>query len=271
MSDGLHPTPFTEVNAILNDFRMRLLALLRSQFLGMYVVGSLALGDFNPDHSDIDLIVVTDQEIPDDLFRELQVLHADFAASNSPWAAKIEAIYIPQQSLHNPVQNAGLYPQIEKGTALFKGALEPGWVFQCYTLREHSLVVSGPDPRILINPIKPEDMRPAVAAISGLWLEQAHHDSSWLAWIRQRANQIFVILTLCRMLYSLTRGGVVSKPVAAHWAQTELEQPWTRLITSALSKQYEQGEILQSEVDDTVAFIQLTVERSQLENFSLSS
>lgn len=232
----------------------------------MYVVGSLALGDFDPERSDIDFIVVTDSAIDDDLYRGLEQIHAHFAASHSPWAARIEAVYVPQDTLYSGVQTTEPYPQIEQGTALFKAVLEHGWVFQRYSLRDHGLVVSGPDPRTLIGPIDPEDMRQAVAAIAGLWLTQARHDPDWLAWLRQRKHQVFVILTLCRMLYSLIRGGVVSKPVGAQWAQIELGQPWRTLIASSLAQRHENAEISQSEVDGTVAFVQYVVERSRPEN-----
>jgi hypothetical protein len=52
--------------------------------------------------------------------------------------------------------------------------LESGWIFQCYTLREHRVVVAGPDPRTLIDPVDPDEMRQAAAAIVGKWLEQGN-------------------------------------------------------------------------------------------------
>jgi hypothetical protein len=263
MSERFHPTPFADVNTVLADFLVRIQALLGSHFHGMYVLGSLALGDFDPRSSDIDFIVVTDTELGDDLFRGLQDIHAQFAASNSVWAAKVEAVYVPQDALRRDAPTSARYPQIEKGTTLFKDALESGWIFQCYTLRERGVVVAGPDPRTLVDAIDPQNMRPAVAAISGLWLEQARHDPTWLAWLRPRDHQVFVILTLCRMLYSLDIGMVASKPAAAQWAQKALGQPWATLIGRSLAGQHETGEISQSDVDDTIAFIQYTVERSQ--------
>jgi hypothetical protein len=261
MDELLYPTSFVEVNAILNNFHTKINGVLGSHFQGMYVIGSLALGDFDPDHSDIDFVVVTDTEIENVLFGELQAMHAHFAASNSPWAAKVEAVYVTSNALRGNAPKSAQYPQVEQGTALFKASLENGWVFQCHTLREYALVVSGPDPRLLIDPIDPQTMRPAVAEIAGLWLEQARNDPEWLTWVRQRVWQVFVIQTLCRMLYSLATGDVASKPAAARWAQRVLGQPWTTFIASTLEKKYEPDEILDSELNDTVAFIQFTVER----------
>ncbi len=263
MSESPSPTPYADVNAVLNEFRVNISALLGDQLVGIYVIGSLALGAFDPLRSDVDFVAVTDTAIGDSLFLELERMHASFAAGRSPWAKKVEAVYVPQTALRRNASGAEQYPQIERDTTLFKAPLESGWVFQRYTLREHGLVLCGPGPRTLIDPIDPEDMRAAVAVMSGLWLEQARHDPDWLDWARERDNHVFVILTLCRMLYSLAKGAVAAKPVAAQWAQTALAEPWATLIATSLTKRDENSEIPQSEMGATVALVQYTFEQSQ--------
>lgn len=263
MSEPLVPTPYADVNAVLDDLLGRIQALLGSRFHGMYLVGSLALGDFDPRGSDIDLIIVTGTEIDDDLFGGLQDLHARFAGGGSPWADKLEAVYVPYPALRHGAPSASHYPQIERGTALFKAPLESGWVFQCSTLRDRGVVVAGPDPRALVGSIDSQAMRAAVAAIAGLWREQADTDPEWLDWLREHDNQRFVILTLCRMLYSLASGSVASKPRAAEWARSALGQPWATLIERSPAKQHQAGNIAPGEVDETVAFIQFTLEQSK--------
>lgn len=42
----LTPTPYAEVNAILAEVQARVTAILGPDLLGMYLYGSLALGDF---------------------------------------------------------------------------------------------------------------------------------------------------------------------------------------------------------------------------------
>jgi hypothetical protein len=263
MSEPFSPTSFADVNVVLNHFLTRIHARLGSRFQGMYLVGSLALGDFDPRSSDIDFVVVTDTDVGDDLFAGLQDIHAQFAAGSSVWADKIEAIYAPYAALRRAAPDASYCPQIETGTQLFKAPLESGWVFQCITIRDCGVVVAGPDPRTLVGPIQPQAMRSAAAEIAGQWLEQADTDPTWLPWLRQRDAQAFVILTLCRLLYSLATGSVASKPRAAEWARGELGEPWATLIERALARQHEAGNITQSEEDETLAFIQFTFEQSR--------
>src|SRR5215469_13557725 len=57
MHELLHPTPYADVNAVLHDFLIRIQAILGKHLAGIYLSGSLALGDFDPRSSDLDLVV----------------------------------------------------------------------------------------------------------------------------------------------------------------------------------------------------------------------
>jgi len=261
MPEPLPPTPYADVNEALRELLVQTQTLLGSHFVGMYLSGSLALGDFDPHSSDIDLVIVTDAPLSDDLVAALQGMHARFAAGGSRWAAKLEAVYIPEQALRRGAPTGAHYPVLEKGRPLAMDHLESGWSVQCYTLREHGLAVAGPEPHTLVAAVDPNDMRRAGAAIAGMWLEQARADPSWLAWLRQRENQAFVVLTLCRLLYTLETGAVASKPGAARWAQHAVGPRWAGLIEHALTAQHDHTEIPESNAEATVALIQHTVDR----------
>src|SRR5690242_3275903 len=98
MSGSLQPTPYADVNAVLAHFLRQIRAVLGGQFRGMYLDGSLALGDFNPQTSDIDFIVTTATTLSDNHFLSLRDLHARFNASDSPWATEVEAVYLPENA-----------------------------------------------------------------------------------------------------------------------------------------------------------------------------
>ena len=51
------------VRACLDDLQTRYTAILASNLVGMYVHGSIAMGCFKPDSSDIDVLVVVDQPL----------------------------------------------------------------------------------------------------------------------------------------------------------------------------------------------------------------
>src|SRR5438067_8471615 len=212
MGAPLHPTPYADVNTVLHEFLARIRLILGERFRGMYLDGSLALGDFAPHSSDIDFVVTTDAQLSDDLFMALRDMHARFDASGSPWATEVEAVYIPQDALRcdNPAPAAGgsqrktppvaWVPRIERGATLVKEHLDSSWIIHWYILREHGVIVAGPDPRPLIDPIEPQDLRRAMAALADLWLEPARHDRVTL---QHRGGQIYNVRTLCPMLDTL--------------------------------------------------------------------
>jgi predicted nucleotidyltransferase len=57
-------TPNPSVNAILEVLLSGVKEVLGTRFSGLYLYGSLAGGDFDPERSDIDFLVVTDGELP---------------------------------------------------------------------------------------------------------------------------------------------------------------------------------------------------------------
>ena len=261
MPEPFHPTPYADVNDVLRDFLAQEQAILGDQLVGMYLSGSLALGDFDPHGSDIDFIVVTADVLSDEQIMALREMHARFAAAGSPWAGKVEAVYVPQAVLRHGAPPGAPYPQVEKDRPFFLGPLESGWIYHCYILREQGVTLAGPAPPTLIDPVDPDAMRRAAAPIAALWLDQARTDPSWLEWLHEPGSQPFVTLTLCRLLYTLNTGRVASKPGAARWAQQMLGPQWTGLIERALAGQHDRTATLDQDATGTVALIQYTVDR----------
>lgn len=254
------PTPFHEVNLTLQHLEAQLRSILGEQFVGMVLYGSLALGDFDPQHSDIDFVVITRSELDGEKIKALGEMHAQFDRSGSPWAGRLEVAYLPLAALGEAPEE-GRYPQVEKGTALTLAPLEPGWAFQRYTLREKGVVVAGPDPAGITSPVERGEMQRAARAILGEWQALSHRDPEWIEWLRQRENQSFVILTICRMLYSLETGGVASKPAAARWAMERLGPHREGLLRGALRGQHEAGRISEQELRESLELLEEAVER----------
>jgi hypothetical protein len=247
----------------VHDFLASIQAILETQFLGMYLVGSLALGDFQPQASDLDLIIVTDGRLSDETVTVLRDLHQRFDHAGSAWAAHVDAVYIPQEALRESSPTAARYPIVEWPELLVQDPLESGWPIQRYTLREYGVVISGPDPRSLLDPVNPDDLRQASASIVERWWEQARRDPDWIVWLREGSNQTFVALTLCRLLYTLETGSVASKPAAARWVEHTLMSRWSELIRLATTGQLAKNSELESVVNDTLALLEYTYEHYQ--------
>jgi Domain of unknown function (DUF4111) len=220
--------------------------------------------------SDLDIIVVTDAALPEDRIAALREFHTRFGASDSLWAERLEAVYIPQADLRSSATASAYYPQVERDRPFFVEPLEPGWSVQRYTLREHGVVIAGPEPHDLLDPVDPDEMRRDGAIIANTWLDQAEHDPTWLDWARPRPYFAFVVATLCRLLYTLETGGVASKPAAIRWAQETLDGQWADFIARSWVARNDNGETPQEDMGALVAFIRYTVERYDAKGFRSS-
>ena len=81
-------TPYPGVNEAINLLLKNVRAVLGEYFLGMYLYGSLASGDFDPGKSDIDCLCVTTEEIPRELIPKLEAIYQRIKISRLEWAKK---------------------------------------------------------------------------------------------------------------------------------------------------------------------------------------
>ncbi len=254
-------TPYPDVNAVLDAVRSGARPILGSQFVGMYLCGSLATGDFDQS-SDIDFVVVTADSIPEDIFAALRSMHAHIAAADSRWAAELEGSYIPRAALRRYDRSDARHPTLERGRNErlkwdWHGA---DWVIHLSILRERGLVLAGPPPRTLIDPVSPDDLRHAVRASLREWWAPMLDDTTRL---QNRGYQAYAVLTMCRILYTLELGTVASKRAAAHWAQGTLGEGWTPLIQRAWRGRDEpNGPAEAQDVNQTIDLIRYTLERA---------
>jgi predicted nucleotidyltransferase len=249
------------VNGVVQGLLAKVQAILGDAFTGMYLYGSLAQGDFDSNTSDIDVIVVTEREVSDEQFALLGEMHAAFRASDSYWAESIEAAYIRKDALDLPPSHPAEYPQLEKGRDLVREPLEEGWPFQRSVLRNQGIVVAGPDPATLMAPVSAQELSDAATASIRMCQQTRRTDPSWLEWVRQPPEQRFVVVTLCRCLYTLEHGTVASKSAAAAWGQDTLDRRWAALISRSAMQPDGMDAVTDEELADTLAFLDYTAAR----------
>ena len=139
-------TPYPDVNVLLQELLDGARAILGDGFVGMYLFGSLASGDFDS-ASDIDFVVVTRDDVRGETLAALQAFHARLAAGASPWATQLEGNYIPAGALRRVDPNWLLHPHIDRGQGeILQLASLDGRLTERHSLREHGVILAGPPP-----------------------------------------------------------------------------------------------------------------------------
>lgn len=248
-------TPDPEVKSLLQALADRAQIVLGDHFVGLYLYGSLASGDFNPQTSDIDFVVVTDADLAEELIHDLEALHVRLWNSGLKWAAKLEGAYVPLLTLrrHNPT--AAPCPTINEGK-FYVDRLGSDWIIQRYILREYEARVCGPSLKSSIDPVTPDDLRRAVASVLQGWWRSVLDDPHF---IRNREYEAYAALTMCRALYALEYGDIVSKPAAARWALNALSKRWAQLIDRAVAWPQEPQP---NQLPETLELIRYTIDRA---------
>jgi hypothetical protein len=255
------PTPYADVNDVLALLLARLHALLGELLVGLYLYGSLATGDFDRASSDIDFVAATTVASSVTVVAALRALHAEIAASGGTWGRRLEGAYLPLAALRRDEPARCQHPFLSETTPFGVFALGVDWVINRSILREHGVVVYGPAPATLIDPVTPAELTAAVRVL--LRDEWRSFDDGSDAQHAQRFWQAFAVLTMCRALYALDHAEIISKPAAAQWAERHLPLEWTPLIRRALAWRHDKQPDTPA-LPETLRFIQYALGRARV-------
>ncbi|MBN8654610.1 MAG: DUF4111 domain-containing protein [Anaerolineae bacterium] len=250
-------TPYQDVNNVLSLLLENVKGILKDEFVGMYLYGSLSSGDFNPKSSDIDFLVVTENYLPEAIISQLEKMHKQPWAIHSKRAGELEGAYIPKELIRKHSLNGLPCPSINEGTFNLD---TPGsdWIIQRHVVREYGVVIEGPDPKTLIDFVSAEDIRNSILGVLHEWWYPMLEDPAWLR-DHDDGYRSFAVITMCRVLHGLEHGTVTSKPKAAQWTRAKVDSKWQLLIDKAIAvSNHEQATI---DLEETLGFIRHAKER----------
>jgi len=248
-----YPTPYPDVNVMLQELVTAVRAILKDNFVGMYLYGSLVTGDFSEATSDIDYLVAVREPLAVEVVNDLATMHGRLAEAESKWGDELEGYYLHKAALRRFVHSDEGHPHRERGEALKVEPLAEDTVIMRHVLWHKGLTLAGPDIRELLDPVSDDELRQAVRDLFVGWWRPMITDHSHLQWVGYR---VYAITTMCRMLYTLQHGEIVSKPTAARWAMVALDEKWQGLVETAVNWQGEDWDNLV----ETVDFIRYTSE-----------
>lgn len=251
------PTAYPELNAVLEDLVASIQTILGENFCGAYLQGSFAVGDAD-EHSDVDFIVVTEDEVGEDRVAALQVMQERLFELEIPWAQHLEGSYFPKELLRrvDPARTPLVY--FDNGSTVPERDNHCNTAVVRWSLREHGVVLAGPEPKSLIDPVSADELRDEVRTAMTEWVEYASMPTK--AGGMSKRLQTLIVLSFCRILQTLESAEVTSKRAAGEWALDALDPEWTSLIKQALHDRPDQwGQVHRpadaAAVERTFAFI----------------
>ena len=190
--------------------------MLGPNLVGVYLHGSFAVGGAD-EWSDVDFLVVTEEPLGEGDRPALDELHRRLFALPGHWPKHLEGSYVDRELLSRPD------PTRTKLLFLDHGSQELAWDDHCNTayvrwaFREHGIALDGPPPAELVDPVSPDVLREEARARLPEWVEWAESIERWNRWYGP-----YLVLGLCRVLWTIEHGTVVSKQEAGsgRWASS---------------------------------------------------
>jgi hypothetical protein len=198
------------VEKVLHDYVSQLNSVYPNGVVGIYVTGSVALGDYYSNKSDIDFITVLKQAPATELLKRIKHVHQRIEQThNSP---KLNGYYVTINGLNNKQAS---FPSFFKNRMYFERPFELDKV-SLYEWRNYSYHVYGIPVAELQIEVELKDV-----------ITQLHQNinSYWTSWIRKHSALGYghILLTLfprltewgvlgvARQLYTMETGKITSK------------------------------------------------------------
>ena len=226
--------PYPELREVLTAFVDEIAAELKENLVGIYLVGSIASGDFDSD-SDVDFLVVTHTELNEADMKPLQDIQIKIHAIDCYPTKHLEGSYISISDLNdwNSVGKKKLYYFDNGSTAYEQSTHDNQWHVR-WILRERGITLVGQKPESILQPIPLDEMYHEVKATMLLVMKYFQDEINRpLSFFNSRLGQSFTVLTYCRMLHTLHIGTVQSKKAGAKWAKEFVDPKWVKLIDQA--------------------------------------
>lgn len=224
--------------------------ILGEELTGIYLHGSLAMGCFNPEKSDIDLIVIVENNISD--IQKMTFLEQIVALNSKAPEKGLEVsivkrkycrpfIYPTPFELHfSPMHLQWFYEDPESYVAHMKGE-DKDLAAHFMIIRQYGITLYGEEIENVFAEV------PREAYIDSIWedVKGAEEDI--------KAEPIDVILNLCRALAYLQNGVCLSKLEGGKWGLSHLHDEFSPVIAEAMGC-YQTGREMNMEEGQLRAF-----------------
>lgn len=226
--------------SLLNKIVDKSIKIFKENLIGIYLHGSLAMGCFNPDKSDIDLIIVIRNNITD--IQKLQFMDHIVEVNKIAPGKGIELSIVKEEYCKNflyptPFElhfsNAHLQWFIDNPTDYIQkmNGTDKDLAAHFKIIKKYGVVLQGEAINNEFDDVPRKDY------IDSIWLDVEGAKKDILE------EPIYVILNLCRVAAFLKSDLILSKKQGGEWALQNLSTQYHSLISNAVQSYIHENEM----------------------------
>ncbi len=196
-----------------------------------YIVGSIALHEFNPHFSDIDFVAVINHQATQQEAERLSQIHKNIEWKYPRW--KFSGMYLLENEVGKYTGEVESLLGFHDGVLRFRHDFELNPV-TWWIVKNHGIPIIGPSPREL-----------PITVDSKFLVSWTHENMNtyWKSWT-QRPGRLIVlfsdwglqwaVLGILRQFYTIRENNITTKQCAGKYALSVVPERWHRLINEVL-------------------------------------
>ncbi len=211
-------------------------AILGGNLVGLYLWGSLTYDAFDETCSDVDCVAVTERDLSDREFSELDDWFQSKKKQNR-WVSRIDMRFvIDREFLDKTSRCCGFYHYVGKLTRHGSDGNPIIWV----NIAQSGITLWGKDAKLIAPYVSDQCFNDA------LLLELNYLKEDLASNAGDRSDKAFIhnayaVLTACRILYSARNRTLASKNQACSWAMETVPPMWRPVIHAAKESRLKNG------------------------------
>lgn len=226
---------------LLEEFVSRSKAIFGANLTGIYLHGSAVMGCFNPEKSDLDLLVVIREDIPDEIKRRFMDM---VVALNEQAPSKGLELSVVKEEVCNPFVYPTPFELHFSNTHLNWYRSNPEDYVEKMKGTDKDLAahftITYHRGKTLYGKEIPEVFAPVPSAdyLDSIWYDIENAAEEILE------NTMYLTLNLCRVLAYKKDGLIVSKQGGGEWGIRNILKPEFQALISAALREYQSGETM---------------------------
>lgn len=225
---------------LLDSIVMAAEGILGDALTGIYLHGSLAMGCFNPEKSDIDLLLVINREMTDGQKRRFMEIVVKLNARAPKKGLELSVVkeevcrhfvYPTPFELHFSPTHLRWWQDAPEDYIRRMNGTDPDLAAHFTIIRKYGMALTGPGPGEVFGEVPREAYLDSIRQD----VENAVEDVL--------DNPVYVILNLCRVAAYVEENLVLSKLAGGEWGLTRLPEKYHPLIRDALEAYRTDAEI----------------------------